>query len=101
MEMQINKENFYDSITKLRSKSKPEKEYSEGFLYLHENIILRTISGESFDISVLDLSKFTAVDLQEYIQYYDNEIGSKLNMLGRLNSLIKNSIGIFSGGRTY
>lgn len=101
MEMQINKESFYDSITKLRSKNKTEKEYSEGFLYLHENIILGTINGERFDISVLDLSKFTADDLQEYIQYYDNQIGPKLNMLGRLNSLIKNSIGIFSGERTY
>ncbi len=101
MEMQMNKESFYDSIVNVRSKRKAQREYSEGFLYLHEAIIVKVINGENFDVGNMDLSKFTDDDLSEYTKYYSDEVEPKLNTLAALLGMVKKAAGVFSEKRIY
>lgn len=101
MEMELNKQSFYDSIVKLRSKPKKEKEYSKGFRYLHDTIIVQMVNGKDFKVGDLDFLKFTCDDLQDYIEYFEKTICPKLDSAGKLFDIIRRAKGIFSGKRTY
>ena len=102
MEVAVNTESFLEEFKKLKSIEKRKgTPRSAGFLYLHNTTTNRLANGGDVEIQKLDFTKFTNQDLEDYIQYYEEQLSPKVDSVRKLFGIIKNAESIFSPGKTY
>lgn len=102
MEIEINKESFLDEFKKLKSIEKRKGiKRSPGFLYIHNTTTNRLACGKMVEVKELDFTKFTYQDLADYMQYYEENLSPKIEMVRKLFGVIKSAESIFSSNKIY
>lgn len=102
MEVVINKESFLDEFKKLKSIEKRKgTKHSPGFLYIHNTTTNRLACGKEVEMGKLDFTKFTYQDLEDYMDYYEENLSPKVDAVRKLFSVIKSAESVFSQNKTY
>lgn len=102
MEMELKKENFLESITRLKNiENRKQAARTEGFLYLHNMITKRLAEGQGFIVGDIDFSLFTEDDLIAYMEYYSKTLEPKIKMVSEFFDVLKRAGTVFSEGRRY
>ena len=102
MELVINKVSFADEFKKVRNtQEKKAKERTEGFIYLHNMTTRRFAEGGEFNIGLLDFTKFTMADIEEYMEYYNENLLPKVATAGKLFKVLNEAGAVFSPKKTY
>ena len=102
MELILNKVSFADEFKKVRNtREKKAKERTYGFKYLHNMTTRRFAEGGDFSIGLLDFDKFTMEDLEEYMEYYNENLQPKLNAANSLFKALTEAGAVFSPKKRY
>lgn len=102
MDLVLNKVSFADEFKKVRNtREKKAKDRSYGFKYLHNMTTRRFAEGGEFSIGLLDFSKFTMEDLEEYMEYYTDYLQPKLESAKCLFKALTEAGAVFSPKKTY
>ncbi len=102
MEVAINTNSFLDEFKKLKSIEKRKgTKRSPGFLYIHNMTTNRLACGKDVEVAKLDFSKFTYQDLEDYMQYYEENLSPKVQAVRELFSVIKTAESVFSPDKCY
>ena len=102
MELKINKLSFIDEFKAVRNiENRKAKDRTEGFNYLHNATIKKLAEGGSIEMQEFDFSKFTYEDLEDYLEYYNNNLVGKIEKIKGLFDILKGAETIFSPGKRY
>lgn len=102
MDLVINKVSFADEFKKVRNtREKKVKDRTYGFKYLHNMTTRRLAEGKEFSIGLLDFTKFTMEDLEEYMQYYSETLQPKISTAKALFNVLTEAGAVFSPKKTY
>ena len=102
MELQVNKTSFVDEFITVRNIEKRKaKERTKGFNYLHNATTKRLAEGEKLEIQKIDFSKFSYKDLEDYLEYYNNNLGPKVEKVNELFIILKKAEVVFSPNKVF
>lgn len=97
MELTLNKVSFADEFKKVRNTHEVKaKDRSEGFKYLHNMTTKRFAEGGEFSIGLLDFTKFTMKDIEDYMEYYNESLLPKISTANALFKALSEAGSVFS-----
>ncbi len=102
MELELNKVSFIDEFRKVRNiENRKAKDRTEGFLYIHNCTTKALADGHEFKVGDLDFSKFTYNDLQDYIEYYNDNLEPKISSVSLLFKILHEAESVFVKERKF